>query len=101
MSYCDRYFGCLNGDVDWKTVLKVLAIKDASDNEFINICFTDRSSCTGYESAFSCLQDATLRDVLELIVGEDACGRPAINVLGNICETCTDWEADQAAGQKT
>ena len=90
MSVCDRLFGCLNGDVDWKSVLKALAVKDTDGNQFINICYNDRASCEGYESAFGCLQDASFRDILELIVTEDECGNPNLQILANICETCVE-----------
>jgi len=90
MSHCANFFNCLNGNVDWKSVIKALTVKDDDNNEFINICYTDRGDCDNYDMAFDCLQDATLEDILELITGEDECGRPAINALANICQTCTD-----------
>jgi len=90
MSYCPRFFNCLNGNADLESVIKTLSVKDDDGNEFINICYTDRGNCNDYEMAFECLQDATLEDILELIIGEDDCGRPAINVLANICQDCAD-----------
>ncbi len=96
MSVCAKYFGCRNGDPEWKAVLKALSLMDGEGNKFINICYTDRADCTDgrgnpiYESAFECLQDASFSDILELIVGEDDCGNPNINVLANICQECAD-----------
>lgn len=100
MSVCSKYFGCLNGDPSWEAVIKALSVEDDDGNQFINICFTDRDSCyndeqeAAYTSAFDCLQEATLSDILELIVGEDECGHPAINVLANVCESCSDAGGD-------
>ena len=94
MSVCDKFFGCLNGDVDIKSVIKALGVEDSDGKQAFNTCFTDRASCTGLEMAFDCMQEVTLRDILELVVGEDECGRPVLNILGNICETCVDWEAE-------
>jgi len=74
---------------------------DSNGNKFINICYNDRGACTDgrgnatYESAFECLVDASFSDVLELIVGEDECGNPNINVLANICDECTSQEDEQ------
>lgn len=95
MSVCSRHFNCLHGDPEWEAVLKALSLKDDDGNQFINVCYTDRTCEDGrgndlYESAFECLQDASFADVLELIIGEDECGHPAVNVLGNICEGCAD-----------
>jgi hypothetical protein len=98
MSVCSKYFGCRNGDPEWKAVLKALTLMDSDGNKFINICYTDRAACTDgrgnavYESAFECLQDASFSDVLELIVGVDECGNPNINVLANVCEECAEDE---------
>lgn len=90
MSYCSSFFNCLFGDPEFEQVVKALMLKDADGNDYINSCYTDKASCDGLESAFDCLVDASLRDVLELIIGQDDCGNPAINFIGNICENCTD-----------
>ena len=95
MSVCDKFFGCLNGDVDVKTVIKALSVVDAAGNQAFNICYTDRASCEGLEMAFDCNQEVTMRDILELIVGQDDCGRPVLNILANICETCTALEDEE------
>ena len=94
MSVCDKFFGCLNGDIDVKSVIKALSVVDSAGNQAFNICYTDRATCEGLEAAFDCHQEVTFRDILELIIGEDECGRPVLNILANICETCTEAEED-------
>ena len=84
---CDRYFGCLDGAM-WQAIIKALSVKDADGNTSLGICYNERLDCENYESAFSCLQDATFLQILKLITGTDECGRPVINVLGDILEEC-------------
>ena len=90
MSVCDKLIGCFTPHVNWKALLNLLTVEDDEGNQFFNICYNDRGDCEDYESAFSCLQDATLEEVLKLIVSEDECGHPALQVLANICEECTE-----------
>lgn len=94
MSHCTNFFSCLFGDPDFETVVKALMLKDDEGNDYINACYTDKASCEGLEAAFECLETATLRDVLELIIGQDDCGNPMINLIGNICENCTEEEVE-------
>jgi len=75
MSICSKYFGCLSGDDLGRSVLKALFVTNG-----LNLCYTDRDSCE-YEPAFGCHQEVTLRDILELIIVEDDCGKPAVNIL--------------------
>ena len=94
MSICNKYFGCLNGDALLESVLKSLFVTQG-----LNICYTDRVDCE-YESAFGCHQEVTLRDIFELIIVEDECGKPALNVLMNlICDNLLFITGD--AGTKT
>jgi len=90
MSICPKLIGCFTPHVNWKALLELLTVEDAEGNQFFNICYTDRAKCSSYESAFECLQDATLEEVLKLIVVEDECGNPALQLLANICQECTE-----------
>ena len=90
MSICDRLIGCFTPHVNWKALLELLTVEDSEGNQYFNICYNDRAKCESYESAFDCLQDATLEEVLKLIVAEDSCGNPALQVLANICTVCEE-----------
>lgn len=85
---CNRYFDCLNGSELWKSIIKSLVLEDADGNQSVNICYNERLDCENYEPAFSCLQDANFQQILRLIIGEDECGRPAINVLCDVLCEC-------------
>lgn len=90
MSVCDKLIGCFTPHVSWKALINLLTVEDAEGNQFFNICYNDRGSCREYEQAYECIQDWTLEQVLKLIIVEDECGNPAIQVLANICEECEE-----------
>jgi len=90
-SICPKYFGCLSDDELIRQVIELITLQDEDGNDYINTCYTDRGDCDDYSMAFDCLQDnIKLSDIVELVIVADACGRPALNLLGNICQTCVD-----------
>lgn len=90
MSICPKLIGCFTPHVNWKALINLLTVEDAEGNQFFNICYNDRADCRTYESAFECLQNISFEEILKLIIVEDECGHPAINVVANICEECTE-----------
>ena len=90
MSVCNKLIGCFKPKLNLAALFKLPQVKDSEDNFFINICYNDRAKCEGYEPAFDCLQDVTLEEALSLIITEDECGNPTIQILANICQECAD-----------
>lgn len=88
MAAGDKYIGCLDPPLNWETMLQLPTVKDEDGNYFFNLYYNDLEDCEGIESAEDCLVDLSFEEVLKLIIVEDDCGRPAINVIGEICDEC-------------
>lgn len=94
MAEFDKYISCLDPPLDWKTMLKMVMIEDEDNNKYINFYYTERDECSDMEQAYECLIDLTFEEILKLLIVEDACGRPALSLTGEICLECGLSEED-------
>ena len=88
MSICEKYISCLQMPLDLLMMLKLLVVKDASGNHFLNVCYDECDDCEDREFAIDCVSDMSVEQLVGLIMGEDECGLPALNLTGNICAAC-------------
>lgn len=68
--------------------LKMVMRQDDDGSIYLNVKFNEKEQCDDYESAFDCMQDLPVEDMLRNIIVEDDCGKCAINILANICDVC-------------
>jgi len=87
MSVCPKYLACLQMPLDLLMMLKLLVVKDADGNHFLNVCYTE-GDCDDKSFAVDCVSDMTVEQLVGLIMGEDECGLPALNLTGNVCAAC-------------
>jgi len=88
MAEQDKIIGCLTPPVEWRTMFKLLGLKDSDDNTAINVYYSEQANCDNFEAAYDCLIDLSFEEVLRLLLVEDKCGRPSINLIGVICAGC-------------
>ena len=62
--------------------------QDSDNSVYLNIKFNEKEQCDDYSSAFDCLQDIPLEDVLSTLIVEDDCGKCSINIIANVCDVC-------------
>lgn len=88
MSVCSRLLGCLETEVDWLTLLKLLIVKDSDGNHYLNLCYSDCEDCNNLDWAVDCSSDMTIEQLFKNLITEDECGLPALHLTGNICVAC-------------
>ena len=88
MSTFVKVFDCPNMPVKIPDILKSVVRIDSDGSVYINFKFNEKEQCDDYELAFECMQDIPLEEMLKTVIVEDDCGKPAINIIANICDVC-------------
>jgi len=88
MSEFVKVFDCPNMPIKIPDVLKSVMRVDSDGSVYVNIKFNEKEQCDDYEKAWDCNANVPLEEMVKMIIVEDDCGKPAINVIANICDVC-------------
>lgn len=89
MSTFTECVGCLEGPLDWLTLMKLIIVKDSDDSYYLNTKFNEKEQCDDYEPAADCASTDTEIELFARLIVEDDCGNCALNFIANICDACS------------
>ena len=88
MSTFTECIGCLEQDISWETILRLIIVKDSDNSYYLNTKFNEKEQCDDYEPAVSCESHETALELVKRLIVEDDCGNCALNFIANICDAC-------------
>ena len=88
MSVFVKIFDCPLDVVKIPDVLRAVMRVDEDGSVYINVKFNEKEQCDDYELAWDCNATLPLEEMIKTLIVEDDCGKPALNILANICDVC-------------
>ena len=88
MSVFLKVFDCPLDVLKIPDVLRAVMRVDADGSVYINVKFNEKEQCDDYELAFDCNAQLPLEEMVKTLIVYDDCGKPALNILANICDVC-------------